>query len=111
MGTTLSPSQWLNVAINVVLPIVVALVTNRLAPGGLKAVILIFLSALSGYLVSILAAWDAGVPPDLSQATFTAVIGFVVAVATHFGVWKPFHVTGSDGWVQTQVPGGFGGER
>lgn len=111
MGITISSAQWLNVAINIVLPIVVALVTARLAHPGLKAVLLLFLSAVSGFLVSALAAVNNGVGFDWSQAGFTVLSGFTAAVLAHFGLLKPMSITGDQGSIQKSVPGGVGGPR
>jgi predicted Na+-dependent transporter len=111
LGSDISASQWLSLAINVVLPIVVALVTSRVAGGAVKALVLLVLSAISSYLVAILASVEAGTAVDWSQTTFTALVGLVVAVSTHFGVWKPTGVTGSDGLVQRKVSAGIGGRR
>jgi hypothetical protein len=109
MGIAISTSQWLNVLVNAVLPIVVAIVTSKVAGGAVKALTLLILSAVSGFLVSWLAALDAGEPFSLSAAGFTALMGLVIAVAAHFGLWKPTGVTGSDGVVQTRLSGGIGG--
>jgi hypothetical protein len=97
MGTTISAAQWLNLGVNVLLPIIVAIVTRANAAGGVKAVTLLVLSALSGFLIAWLDALNHGLVFDFSQAGFTAVTGFIVAVAAHFSVWKPAGVTGSDG--------------
>lgn len=107
-GFAPSPEQWLNVTINLVLPIVVAVVTKRTADGALKALTLLILSAVSGYLVVILAAYQHGVQPDLGYATWTALLGLIVAIGSHFGLLKPVGITGSAGWVQTRLPGGMG---
>ncbi|WP_181778943.1 hypothetical protein [Pseudonocardia pini] len=109
MGTTISLAQWLNAGINVLLPILVAVVTARAAAGAVKALVLLGLSAVSGFLVSWLDALNAVLPFDWSQAGFTTVMGFVVAVAAHFGVWKPGGVTGSEGAVQSTLTAGLGG--
>lgn len=111
MGTAPNWSQWLNVLINVLLPIVVAVVTSRAADGSVKALVLLVLSAASGFLTSWWGAVDAGQAFDLSQAGFTAVTGLVIAIAAHFGVWKPNGVTGSGGFVQQAMPAGMGGSR
>lgn len=111
MGTTITLSQWLNAGVNVLLPIVVAIVAARAADGAVKAMLLLLLSAVSGYLISWLDAVNGGVAFDFSQASFTAVLGFVVAIAAHFGVWKPAAVTGSTGFVQSALPGGLGGRQ
>jgi hypothetical protein len=111
MGTTISTAQWLAAGVNVVLPIVVALVTSRAADGSIKAITLLLLSAVSSYLIAWLDAQGAGGAFDFSQASFTAVLGFVVAVASHFGLWKPSGITGSSGLVQGSVPVGIGGRH
>lgn len=109
MGTTISLSQWLAAAVGTVLPIIVAIVTARVADGAVKALVLLVLAAISGYLISWLDALNDGVAFNFSQASFTAVLGFIVAVASHFGIWKPTAVTGSGGVIQSRIPGGLGG--
>jgi hypothetical protein len=111
MGTTISLAQWLNAGVGVILPIVVALITSRVADGAVKALVLLALAAVSGYLISWLDATNSGVAFDFSQASFTAVLGFVVAVASHFGLWKPAALTGSGGSIQNALPGGLGGRH
>jgi predicted Na+-dependent transporter len=111
LGSDISASQWLSLAINVLLPIVVALVTSRVAGGAVKALVLLVLSALASYLVAILASVEAGTAVDWSQTTFTALVGLVVAVSSHFGVWKPTGLTGADGVIQTKAPAGIGGRH
>jgi hypothetical protein len=111
MGSDITASQWLSLAINVLLPIVVALVTSRVADGAVKALVLLVLSALATYLVAILASVEAGTAVDWSQTTFTALVGLVVAVSSHFGVWKPTGLTGSDGVIQRKAPAGLGGRH
>jgi len=108
VGLTISAAQWLNVAINLVLPALVALVTARLASGGLKAVVLLLLSAISGFLVSWLDAYTNAWVFDWSQAGFTMLIGFAVAVLAHFGLLQPLAITGKDGGIQRALPGGLG---
>jgi hypothetical protein len=108
VGSTISLAQWINTGVNVLLPILVALVTARLADGHVKALALLALSAASGFLASWLDALNGSTAFDWSQAGFTVVTGFVVAVAAHFGLWKPAGVTGSSGAVASAVPGGLG---
>lgn len=98
MGTTISAAQWLNLGVNVLLPIVVAVITTRAASGAVKALALLILSALSGFLIAWLDAVNSAQAFDLSQAGFTAVTGLVIAIAAHFGVWKPVGASGSSGW-------------
>lgn len=100
MGTTISAAQWLNLGVNVLLPIVVAVITTRATSGAVKAVALLVLSALSGFLIAWLDAVNHGLAFDFSQAGFTAVTGLIVAGAAHFTAWKPLGVTGTGGWAQ-----------
>lgn len=111
LGSDISATQWLSLVINVLLPIVVAVVTSRVADGAVKALVLLVLSALASYLVAILASVQAGTAVDWSQTTFTALVGLVVAVAGHFGIWKPTGLTGSAGLIQSRMPGGIGGRH
>lgn len=108
MNLSFSAADWLNIAINFFLPTVVALVTARFASGGLKAVVLLALSAVSGFLVSWLDAYNTAVAFNFSQAGVTVLVGFAVAVLTHFGLFKPLAVTGRDGAIQTTLPRGIG---
>lgn len=106
---TFTGAQLLNLGINVVLPILVALVTNQMASSGLKATLLLFLSAVSGLAVSALDAANGGVPFDWTQAGLTMLSGFAVAALSHFAVLSPLKVSGSNGVIQNRVPRGFGG--
>lgn len=111
MWTAPTPLQWLNVAVNLILPMVVALVTHRTAEGWLKSVTLLVLSAVSGFGLSVIEAYQAHVPPDLGVSAWNALVGLIIAVGVHFGVWKPIGATGSDGWIQRTVPTGVGATR
>jgi VIT1/CCC1 family predicted Fe2+/Mn2+ transporter len=78
-------AQYLSALIGVVLPILVALVTKNAHSATLKSVLLLILSAVSGFLTELQTSgnfvWQ--------QALFGAVMTFVVGVATLFGLWKP----------------------
>lgn len=111
MGAGITASEWLTFVINVGLPIVVAAVTSRFADGAVKALVLLGLSALSGLLVGVLAAVNAGQAVDWSHVLFTAAVGYVMAVASHFGLWKPVALTGSNGVIQMKAPAGIGGRH
>jgi hypothetical protein len=108
MLVTIDPSQWLNLAINVFLPALVALVTARAAHPGVKAVTLMFLSAVSGFLTYWLDATTNHELFQWQQAAFTVLSGFAVAVLSHVGVLEPFGVTGAGGAIQRAVPKGIG---
>jgi hypothetical protein len=73
----------------VFLPILVGLVTNQVTSSSTKATLLAALSVVSTALTGFIAAANAGQPFDLGMAVVTAVSTFSIAVATHFGLWKP----------------------
>lgn len=79
----------LTLLVSTVLPVLVALVTSRVTSSGKKAVALAVLSAITGFLSELLAALEAGAPYDIFTGLVTAVGVFIVAVALHFGLWKP----------------------
>jgi hypothetical protein len=94
---TITLAQLISAAVGTVLPILVAVVTDRVASGAVKAITLLVLAALSSFLSEWLVALNAGGPFDAAQAGFGVLLTFVVAVAGHFGFWKPAAVTGSGG--------------
>lgn len=100
-------SLGLNLAVGVVLPMLVALVTKQTASGALKAILLAALSAVSG-LVQAWIAVGSGQPFDLGAAGTTALISFVWAVVAHYGILKPVSLTGSTGAIQVKLPWGLG---
>lgn len=70
-------------AVGVFLPILVAIVTKKVASSGVKAIVLALLSALSGLGTAALS--NAGA---ISQEAFiNAFITWVIAVATYYGFW------------------------
>lgn len=95
-----------NLALSVVLPALVALVTNRCADKAIKSLCLLLLSAVAGAVTQLVA--DGGIwhwkPFCLSIAST-----FIASVAVHYGLLKPTRVTGTDGVVATAVPQGIGG--
>jgi Ni,Fe-hydrogenase III small subunit len=87
----------LQLLVATVLPIVVGVVTQKVAHSGVKAVALLF---LSGVTSAVGAAISAGGVFD--QATVVqALVNFVVAVATYYGLWHPTGVTEA---VQDKTP-------
>jgi hypothetical protein len=91
-------------AISTFLPWLTALVTAREAHPGLKAVVLLLISAVTG----IVAEWQGNPTFDWKLGAFGAVEAFVVAVLAHFGLWVPTGVTGAGGGIARAVPGGLG---
>jgi small basic protein len=100
--------QLLTLLVSVILPILVALSTNRLASPGLKAVVLALLAAVVGFLSELLDALVDNTSFDLGTAVMSWVTAFIIAVASHYGLLKPTGITGTNGAVAQAVPGGVG---
>lgn len=96
---------WLNLVAAVALPMLVALVTKRLASSGWKAMILLFLTAVSATLTDVIAHNGHF---ELVRTLGTMVLSFVISVAAHYGLLEPLQITGKDGLIQKALPGGVG---
>jgi hypothetical protein len=79
----------LSLAVTVFLPILVGLVTTRLTSPGMRAVLLLLLATIKTIVEAVIAANMAGAEPAWQLIVFNAVVNFGVAVAVHFGLWKP----------------------
>jgi hypothetical protein len=106
-STVTIDDYWLTFAVSTVLPILVALVTNRLASGTVKSLVLLFLSVITGWLTSLYAT---GGEFDLKSAFIGVVVSFITAVGTHFGLLSTNGVglTGKNGSVAQAAPAGIG---
>lgn len=91
MNVNLDSAYWLGLAISVILPVLVGLVTTRVTHAGAKAVLLLALTALNGFLVELSTAGD---DYDLGSAVVLTLVSFGTAVLSHFGLWKPTGVSG-----------------
>jgi hypothetical protein len=89
----LTAAYWIGLGVSVLLPVLVGLVTTRVTSGGVKAVALAGLSAATGLLTEWGAAADSGRDFDLDTAAVVAGVGWVIATATHFGLYKPAGVS------------------
>lgn len=91
VAASISTVQVVSLLVGTLIPILVALVTKSTAQPGVKAVVNLALSAVSGfgaeYINSAHFVWQ--------QALLTTVVTFVVSVATYYGLWKPTNVAGS----------------
>lgn len=72
-----------------VLPLLVGLVTTRETSPGRRAVYLAALSVVISLLTEVASALQAGVVYNLGTALIAALVTFLIAVGTHFGLWKP----------------------
>lgn len=78
------------IAVQIVLPILVALVTKRQASSSLKAMVLLALTAVNQFGVAWLENFHHF---DVKFYAMNIVVGFVISVANHFGLWKPTGVS------------------
>lgn len=91
MNVNLDSAYWLGLLVSVILPVLVGLVTTRVTHAGVKAVLLLALSTLNGFLVE----YAAGGPGyDVGTAAVLALVAFATGVLAHFGLWKPTGVSG-----------------
>lgn len=100
--------QILTLVVSIVLPVLVALVTRYNAHPGVKAVALALMAAVVGFLSELLDAVHSGHPYDAGAGALTWLGSFIVAVAVHYGLWKPTGITGSGGAVASALPAGVG---
>lgn len=81
--------QIVSMLIGTVLPIIVGLVTTRVTSPAIKAILLALLSAVAGFGTEYLG--------DPASFIWTAALmnwlqTFIIAVAMHYGLWKPTSV-------------------
>lgn len=82
--------QYIGVIVSTFIPIVVGIVTKAVTNAGLKAIVLAFLTGLTAFLTE----WaKAGDDFKTSTALLTWAVGWAIAVATHYGFWKPTGIT------------------
>lgn len=92
---TITLAQLISAVVGVLLPIVVAVVTDRVARPGVKAVVLLALAAVTSFLTEWLVALNSAATFDWSQAGFGVLLTFVVAVAMHLGLWRNVGASGA----------------
>jgi len=85
--------QVLTFVVAIVLPLFVGLVTKLTTNPAARAILLALLSAIAGFLAELLNALQSHTSYDVGTALLTWIGIFVVAVASHFGVWKPTGVS------------------
>jgi len=89
--------QLLALVVGVLLPVLVGIVTTKVTSGGVKAVLLALLTAVTGVLTDVLATPDGF---DLKTSVVNWLGAFIMAVATHFGFLKP---AGISDFVQAKI--------
>ncbi|KPC73470.1 hypothetical protein ADL27_52100 [Streptomyces sp. NRRL F-6602] len=103
MQPSLDAAYWLGLAISVVLPVLVGLVTTRVTHAGTKAVLLLALTALNGFLVELA---NPGDDYQVGSAVVLWAVSFGTGVLAHFGLWKPTGVSGKAQDVGAKAPTG-----
>lgn len=83
----------LTLVVTVLLPVIVGLVTTEVTNANWKSVILALLSAAVGFGTELLTALNSHTDYDVGTAIIKFLGIFVVAVATHYGFWKPVGVS------------------
>lgn len=91
MNVHLDTAYWLGLAISVVLPVLVGLVTTRVTSAGAKAVLLLLLTAVNGFLVELSQAGDGY---SIGTAVVLWGVSFGIGVLSHFGLYKPVGISG-----------------
>lgn len=91
-------------------PILVGLITKHSTSASVKAVLLALIAAVTAVGTEALDAHAEGAPFVVNIVVFNAVVGFTVAVASHFGLWKPTGVSDAaqDAMVKDSVPASRG---
>lgn len=82
-----------NLLAGVVFPLLVGLVTTRATDPGLKAIYLAALSVVTNLATEVGNALQNDQPYNLGLALLAGLTTFVIAVSTHYGLWKPTGVT------------------
>lgn len=85
--------QILQLVAGTILLLIVGLVTTRVTSPGVKAVLLAALSVIVPLVSEVAHALQTNRPYDLGSALALAFGTFLVAVGTHFGLWKPTGVS------------------
>lgn len=79
--------------VSTILPLIVGLVTKRSTSSSVKALLLAALALVSSGLTELLTSINGEVAFDFGTWLIAAIGTFVVAVGTHFGLWKPTQAT------------------
>ena len=90
-----SLSGLLSLAISVLLPLLVGLITKRSTSPAAQAVLLLAFSAAKSFLEGWLQATNSAVDFAFVPAAISTVVNFAIAVIMHFGLWKPTGAAGA----------------
>lgn len=83
----------LALVIQVALPLLVGLVTRMSTHPGAKALLLLALTALTQFFTLWYQHAHDGIPFAGRLIFFNVVLGFVISVVAHYGLWRPTTAT------------------
>lgn len=83
----------LSLVIAVVLPLLVGLMTKQSWSPGAKATLLLLFAAVKSFVEAWLDAANTSQPFLWTAVAVTIMTNFVIAVAVHFGLWRPTGAT------------------
>ena len=86
--TSLSTILWL--LVTVLMPLLVGLITRPSTKASVQSLLLLVASVLNGYLSEAL---ETGARYNWTDGTLQFVVSLVMAIAIHYGVWKPLGAT------------------
>lgn len=98
----------LNMVLSMVIPLVQQWVTNVQASPQVKVLMTALLSAVVGFITPFVSGTQSWSDFDWQLALISIGSVFFASVLSHYSIWKPLTVTGSDGTIATKFPGGMG---
>ena len=91
----LNAAGFIALAVQVVIPLLVAVVTREVDHPRVNAVALLGLTALTQVLTELAVAGVGSVDPG--RLVFNAAVGLAISISAHFGLWKPTGVSSQAG--------------
>lgn len=91
MTVDLDKTYWIGLLVSVILPVIVGLITTRVTHAGMKAIALLAMSTVTGFVTEY--AGPHGDDYSVQTAVVLALVSFGTGVLIHFGLWKPAGVS------------------
>lgn len=86
---SLDLAQLLALVVGTILPLLTGLVTKANAAAGVKAVVLLALAAVTGFLSNLVDALNTHAAFNVGSVFLTVLATFLVGVGSYFGLLKP----------------------
>src|SRR5688572_17258272 len=90
-----SLSGLISLALTVLLPLAVGLLTTRPTSPGVKAVLLLAFAAIKSFLEGWPQARNTAVDFAFVPVAITTLVNFALTAVVHFGLWKPTGTAGA----------------